>query len=82
MTPTQARRQYGFQNIQQNTKEVEAALSDIQCIREAISNLASIEDTALLKSFGIDVESRPSSSESDDDPDEDKDLLQLNHSAS
>ena len=79
MTPTQARRQYGFQNIQQNTKEVEAALSDIQCIREAISDLASIEDTALLKSFGIDVESSPSSSESEDDPDEDKELLQLNH---
>ena len=54
-------------------------MADIQCIREAISDLASVEDTALLKSFGIDVESSSSSCELEDDPDEDKELSQLNH---
>ena len=79
MTPTQARRRYGFQNVQQNAKEVEAALADTQHIREAISDLASVDDTALLKSFGVDVESSTSSCESEDDLDEDKELSELNH---
>lgn len=79
MTPTEARRRYGFQHMKRNAKEVEDALAEIQCIREAISDLASIEDTALLQSFGIDVESSCSSSESEDDPDEDKELSQSDH---
>ena len=70
-----SRCQYGFQNIQQNTKEVEAALADIQCIREAISDLASTEDTALLKS----VASSSISYKSEDDPNKDKELPHLNH---
>ena len=79
MTPTQAQRRYGFHNVQQNAKEVEAASADIQHIREAISDLASVEDTALLNSFGVDVESSASSCESEDDPDEDNELSELNH---
>ena len=41
-----------------NAKEVEDALAEIQCIREAISELANNEYTALLQSFGTDVETR------------------------
>ena len=79
MTPTQARRQYGFQNVRQNTSEVEAALADTQCIREAISDVASVEDSALLKSFGVNVESSSSSTESEDDPDKDTELSENSH---
>ena len=48
MTP-QAQRQYGFKNIQQNTKEVEAALADVQCIQEAIFDLASVERNSFVE---------------------------------
>ena len=79
ITPTEARRRYGFQHMKRNAKEVEDALDEIQCIREAIADLASVEDTALLQSFGIDVETSSTSSESESDPEEDKELSQLEH---
>ena len=63
-------------NVQQNTSEVEAALADTQCIREAISDVASVEDSA---SFGVNVESSSSSTESEDDPDEDTELSENSH---
>ena len=69
MTPTQARHKYGFQNVRQNAIEVEAALAGVQSIREAISDIANVEDASLLKSFGLDVEntSMCSSCESDEE---------------
>ena len=82
ITPTEARRtcRYGFQHMKRNAKEVEDALAEIQCIREAIADLASVEDTVLLQSFGIDVETSSTSSESESDPEEDKEYHSLNMS--
>ena len=80
ITPTEAHRRYRFQHMKRNAKEVEDALAKIQCIRETISNLpvSSVEDTALLQSFGINVQtsysSTSSSSESENRPEEDKKL--------
>ena len=54
MTPTEAQRV---------SREVEEALLEAQSIREAISNLAQVEDQALLKLFGIEIENAMSSSE-------------------
>ena len=48
-------------------EEVEKTLSKVQEIREAISDLASIEDKALLQSFGLEEETKSSSSESEEE---------------
>lgn len=74
ITPTEAHRRYGFQHMKCNAKEVEDTLAEIQCIYEAISDLASVEDTALLQSFGIDGETSSTSSKSESDPEEDKEF--------
>ena len=59
-----------------HAREVESALSEIQEIREAISDLASIEDEALLQSLGIRTECSNISSESDKEssPDQNSDV--------
>ena len=77
ITPTEARRRYGSQHMKRNAKKVDA-LAEIQCICEAIADFASVEDTALLQCFGIDMETSSTSSESESDP-EDKGLSQLEH---
>lgn len=46
---------------------MEKTLSKVQEIREAISDLASIEDKALLQSFGLEEEANSSSSESEEE---------------
>lgn len=46
---------------------MEKTLSKVQEIREAISDLASIEDKALLQSFGLEEEAKSSSSESEEE---------------
>lgn len=48
MTPTEIRRKYGFQNMAIRASAVDEALSDIQQIREAIFDLASVEDQAVM----------------------------------
>lgn len=75
MTPTAARRRYGFENMSAHVEEVEDTLLKVQQIHEAISELASIEDKALLQSFGLEEEGESSSCESEgeggmDDPEE------------
>ena len=75
MTPTAARRRYGFVNMSAHVEEVEDTLLKVQQIHEAISDLASIEDKALLQSFGLEEEGESSSCESEgeggmDDPEE------------
>ena len=68
MTPTDIRRKYGFQGMAARASEVDEALSEIQHIREAIHDLASVEDRALLEVLGIPPESNySSSSEADED---------------
>ena len=62
MTPTEICRKYGLQGMAARASEVDEALSEIQHIREAIHDLASVEDWALLEVLGIPPESNYSSS--------------------
>ena len=67
MTPTAVRRVYGFEHISAHVEEVEKTLSKVQQIHEAISDLASIEDKALIQSFGLEEEANSCSSESEEE---------------
>ena len=63
ITPTQARRMYGFDSICQSASKVEEAIHDAQNIREAIQDISVIQDQALLMQFGLVGEESSSSSE-------------------
>ncbi len=67
MTPTAVRRAYGFEYMQARASRVEAAILEIQQIREAITDLACIEDESLLARFGIRTQADSSSDESDEE---------------
>lgn len=67
MSQTAVRRTYGFENMQARGESVEAAILEIQCIRQAIADLASLEDEALLTSLGVPILAESSSDESDED---------------
>ena len=67
MTPTEIRRKYGFQNMAARASMVDEALSEIQHICEAISDLAAIEDQALMDVLGITPAEGDSGSSSEDD---------------
>lgn len=67
MTPTSVRRLYGFERMQARATSVEAALSDVQQIREAITDLANIEDESVLARFGIEMQGDSSTDESDEE---------------
>ena len=67
ITPSQARRTYGFEGMQARSLTVEATITELQQIREAIEDLACIEEQALLTRFGIPKESYKSSSESEEE---------------
>ncbi len=82
ITPSQARRRYGFECMQARALSVEAAISEIKQIREAIEDLARIEDRALLTRFGIPIESDTSSSESEEDEDVSQPVLETHYSSS
>ena len=74
MTPTAIRRRYGFEHMSVHAEDVELTLSKIQQIHEAISELASTEDKALLQSFGLaEIDS---SSEEKSDVEEGNPLLE------
>ncbi len=66
MTSSQARRIYGFQNMQIRALSVEAAIAEIQQIREAIEDLANVKEEAMLARWGISVIDT-SSSESEEE---------------
>jgi hypothetical protein len=61
LSATNARKQFGFQNI---SKQVKEALKQCQVIRDSIDKLANIQEKSLLLSLGIPV---PSDSEESDD---------------
>ncbi len=67
MTPSQARRTYGFEGMQARSLTVEATITEIQQIRQAIEDLACIADQALLTRFGIPGVSCTTSSESEEE---------------
>ena len=54
---TKLRRLYGFEDLGKRKARVEDSLREAMEIREACETIASIQEKAVLKSFGIDVES-------------------------
>ena len=64
MTPTRVRHRYGFEGMAKRAKKVEDVIDEVLSIREAINDLATIEDTAVLATLGIQ-----SVSDSDDESD-------------
>lgn len=63
LTPTAARKFYGFQDVTKRIEKVEQALSEALHIRKAIQDLAEMKDKAILLSQGIDLPESCSSSE-------------------
>ena len=63
---TQARHRYGFENMPKLTAQVQDAMAKVKRIREAVEDIAQVQDKALLVSFGIAVEDT-----SDSEPDSD-----------
>ena len=53
--------------MQERAASVETALSDIQQIREAITDLANIEDESVLARVGIEMQGDSSTDESDEE---------------
>ena len=53
MTSTALRKKYGFSNIAEHAQQVEDTTSEVQGIRTAVLELASIEDKSLLQSLGL-----------------------------
>ena len=53
ITPSAARRLYGFDNIQELSREVEDCIADAKKIREDVENLAYHQDRAMLECYGL-----------------------------
>jgi len=64
ITPTQARKQFGFENMTEKAQQVEACINSVRAIREAIDDLAKTQDEALLATFGIAPDNTAMSSNS------------------
>ena len=79
MTQTQARREYGFENMDARALEVEACSVQAQEIRKAIDNLACVQDKAFLSTLGVLSDSDDSDSSINED---DADNLDCFHSIS
>lgn len=54
LSATKARKLYGFENMGETFSKVEEAIVETESIREAIDELANVEDRAMLASFGIE----------------------------
>lgn len=65
----QARQLYSVSNFKKLTEKVEASLHQAELIRDEVMSLASIEEKAILQSFGIAVQDSEESSESVSDSD-------------
>ena len=66
MTATRARHHYGFDRMIERSSRVEEAMIEAQQIHETVEDIASIEDQALLATFGICNESSCSSCSSEE----------------
>ena len=60
---TKLRSIYGFDDLQRRKARVENALREAREIREAVDSIASIQEKALLSSFGVQVDSDDSDEE-------------------
>ena len=73
VTATQARKQFGFEHMNQRSKRVEEALKHAQYIRQAIDKLARTKEIAVLRALGIDLTESDCDTSSDESTDEDED---------
>ena len=71
MTATQARKQFGFEHMNDRSRRVEEALKHAQYIRQAIDKLARTKEHAVLRALGIDPNEGECTS-SDESTDEDE----------
>jgi len=56
ISSTQAKKSYGFSDVQKRVNKVEEALKTSQAIRESVEKIACIKDKALLASFGFEFD--------------------------
>ena len=82
MSSSQAKVTYGFNDMSSKISVVENALEDAAAIRDAIENIAKVEDLAILHSLGIydttveNESDKSDGSETDSDtPDDDEGIL-------
>jgi hypothetical protein len=71
LSTTQARKIYGFHDMDKRIKNMNEAAAEAQSIKECVEKMCRIKDKALLRSFGVDSEG--SSSESDSESESDSD---------
>jgi len=65
ITPTEARRKFGFQNMETHASAVDKATQEAEIVSKATDDLAKIQDKALPATFGIEPASESDSSESE-----------------
>ena len=81
MTPTQARHQNGFQDIASHASAVEGTIVEAKRIREAIDDLAHVQNNALLATFGIEVHVESNESEEEAGKINDESMSESDHSS-
>ncbi len=64
LTSTRARKSYGFEKMNSRALHVDDSIVQLKRIREAVDEMASIQDKAMLSSFGVNYSD---SSDCDDD---------------
>lgn len=67
ISSTAARRKFGFENTNERNKQFEEAIEDVKLINEAVDELASVKNKAVLHALGIHSSSTSSSYSSDGD---------------
>ena len=67
LSACQVRKQFGFENVTERSSRVEAAIEEVEQIRDTVDCLAKIQDIALLTSFGIRDNESWSDQESESD---------------
>ena len=72
ISQTEARRRFGFENMTNRAANVEQVLQETEKIREAIDDLAKIQDKAVLESIGVAHITQDSSEDSESDVDTDE----------
>ena len=70
---TQARKQFGFESMNQRSKRVEEALKHALYIRQAIDKLARTKEIAVLRALGVDLTESECDTSSDKSTDESED---------
>ena len=73
LSHTKLRQLYGFEHLKLRQDKVENALREMRENREAVESIASIQEKAVLQSFGIEVESDEDLKHDESDTDTDTD---------